>query len=289
MTNNTIYIDDQTGKGYILTSQGFVELEMPEPELGKIGDQDEIDREDAEREAQAAKEAEEDDEVESEEDTRARWERVQRSLEDADLMDKAAQESEEKVEKQKRIKADKEAKKYRSSQKVLFINDLNRFIKNELTAQYSQTWKVPSRRLYGTGLIGKGTVRQENKNIPKINVYFDHSGSWDEEKIKVGQDAIGTLNQYERKGQIKIDVYYFGNRVSSTPDGTGSGTRGTPIMEHIKQTNPSNVIIMTDSDIRDVNTSTTVPGAVWLLWKGGESDNLRQHIHGQKQTKEYTL
>ena len=56
-----------------------------------------------------------------------------------------------------------------------------------------------------------------------------------------------------------------------------------------KQTKPDNVIIMTDDDIMDIDESVTVPGAVWLLFKGGQSKNLIDHIHGKKQTNIYNL
>ena len=99
--------------------------------------------------------------------------------------------------------------------------------------------------------------------------------------------AIGTLNKYVQRGEIKIEIYYFSEKVhksKSAAEAEGS-TYGQPIIDHINQTKPDNVIIMTDSDITDITTPTTVPGAVWLLFKGGISENLIDNIHGKKQTK----
>lgn len=260
------------------------------PQIGQKGDEDILAKEDAEREAQAKAEASEDGEAEEDDISKEeRLKRIARSFEDSESSRAAQDEASDKIYKERAERAARDAKKYRSSPIRRFTDNLNRFIKSEVGKERVRTWKKTDPR-YGTGpIIRKGKMRTSNGKIPVINVYFDRSGSWDSAKTKVGQDAIGTLNNYVRNGQIKINLYYFNTSIHSEDPGGRGGTWGTPIIDHIKQTKPDNVIIMTDSDITDINENVTVPGAVWLLFKGGQSQNLIDHIHGQKQTNIYNL
>ena len=260
------------------------------PQIGQKGDEDTLAKEDAEREAQAKAEADEYGDIEEDDLSKEeRLERIARSFEDSETSKAAQGEASDKIYKERAERAAKDAKKYRSSPIRRFTDNLNRFIKSEVGKERVRTWKKTDPR-YGTGpIIRKGKMRTSNGKIPVINVYFDRSGSWDASKTKVGQDAIGTLNNYVRNGQIKINLYYFNTSIHSEDPGGRGGTRGTPIIDHIKQTKPDNVIIMTDDDIGDISESVTVPGAVWLLFKGGQSKNLIDHIHGKKQTNIYNL
>ena len=260
------------------------------PQIGQKGDEDTLAKEDAEREAQAKSEADEYGEDEEDDLSKEeRLKRIARSFEDSETSRSAQGEASDKIYKERAERAARDAKKYRSSPIRRFTDNLNRFIKNEVGKERVRTWKKTDPR-YGTGpIIRKGKMRTSNGKIPLINVYFDRSGSWDSEKTKVGQDAIGTLNNYVRNGQIKINLYYFNTSIHSEDPGGRGGTWGTPIMDHIKQTKPDNVIIMTDDDITDIDEDVTVPGAVWLLFKGGQSKNLIDHIHGKKQTNIYNL
>lgn len=260
------------------------------PQIGQKGDEDTLAKEDAEREAQVKSEADEYGDVEEDDLSKEeRLKRIARSFEDSKTSKAAQGEASDKIYKERAERAARDAKRYRSSPVKRFTDNLNRFIKSEVGKERVRTWKKTDPR-YGTGpIIRKGKMRTSNGKIPVINVYFDRSGSWDASKTKVGQDAIGTLNNYVRNGQIKINLYYFNTSIHSEDPGGRGGTRGTPIMDHIKQTKPDNVIIMTDDDIGDISESVTVPGAVWLLFKGGQSKNLIDHIHGKKQTNIYNL
>ena len=256
------------------------------PQIGKKGDRSALEKEDAEREKQVEQEG---GEKESEEEKAERLKRISRSFVDRSLSDSAQEESSSVIRKERAAKAARDTQRYRTSPIRRFTDNLNQFIKNEVGRERTKTWKKTDPR-YGTGpIIRKGTMVTSNGKIPSINVYFDRSASWNAAKTKVGQDAIGTLNNYVRQGKIKINLYYFNTSVHSTDPGGSGGTKGTPIMEHIKQTKPDNVIIMTDSDINDITEHVSVPGAVWLLFKGGQSRNLIDHIKGKKQTNIYNL
>ena len=214
---------------------------------------------------------------------------IKKAFEDAITQAKITQEAESAIDKE-RIEKDRKAdEKYRQTPLKRFIDDMNRFIRKATAHGRGDTWKRFSRKYQDSGIIRPGSSRLANKHVPSINVYFDRSGSWDDAKIAVGMQAVGTLNNYVRKGEIKINLFYFADRVGSTPDSVGYGTEGTPIMEHIQDTKPDNVIIMTDSDISDIKSPVTVPGAVWLLFKGGVSHNLIENIHGQSETKVYEI
>ncbi|MBQ6630821.1 MAG: hypothetical protein IJH55_01655 [Romboutsia sp.] len=260
------------------------------PQIGDKGDESITAEEDAEREAQIQSEIEEyGDEVESDLDKEERLKRISKSFDDSENAKAVRDEASDKINKERAARAARDAAKYNSSPIKKFRDNLNRFIKNEVGREKTRTWKKEDPRYEGTGIMRRGSARTYNGRIPLINVYFDRSGSWDASKTKVGMDAIGTLNNYVRQGQIKIKLYYFNTQIHSEDPGGRGGTRGTPIIEHIKQTKPDNVIIMTDSDITDIDESVTVPGAVWLLFKGGQSKNLIDHIHGRKQTNIYNL
>ena len=214
---------------------------------------------------------------------------IKKAFEDAKVQAEITREAERAIDKERIEKDRKASERYKQTPLKRFMDDMNRFIRKATAHGRGDTWKRFSRKYQDSGIIRPGSSRLANKHVPSINVYFDRSGSWDDAKIAVGMQAIGTLNNYVRKGEIKINLYYFANRVGSDPDTVGGGTEGTPIMEHIERTKPDNVIIMTDSDIDDIESPVTVPGAVWLLFKGGISKNLIENIHGQTETKVYEI
>ena len=214
---------------------------------------------------------------------------IKKAFEDAKVQAEITREAERAIDKERIEKDRKASERYQQTPLKRFMDDMNRFIRKATAHGRGDTWKRFSRKYQDSGIIRPGSSRLANKKVPVINVYFDRSGSWDDAKIAVGMQAIGTLNNYVRKGEIKINLYYFANRVGSDPDTVGGGTEGTPIMEHIERTKPDNVIIMTDSDIDDIESPVTVPGAVWLLFKGGISKNLIENIHGQTETKVYEI
>ena len=214
---------------------------------------------------------------------------IKKAFEDAKVQAEITREAERAIDKERIEKDRKASERYKQTPLKRFMDDMNRFIRKATAHGRGDTWKRFSRKYQDSGIIRPGSSRLANKKVPIINVYFDRSGSWDDSKIAVGMQAIGTLNNYVRKGEIKINLYYFANRVGSDPDTVGGGTEGTPIMEHIERTKPDNVIIMTDSDIDDIESPVTVPGAVWLLFKGGISKNLIENIHGQTETKVYEI
>lgn len=227
---------------------------------------------------------------------KARLKRIQDKLNDAALQKKALEETERAVFTDRQLQADrKRRREYEANPAKRFIQSVEMFIRDQLAYQRTGSWKRPSKKQSPGGVIAKGRARNYNVPIPKINVYFDRSGSWDDSKIKVGQQAIASLKDLEKKGKIKIGVYYFSDKVHSTPEEAEreGGTSATQqILDHIEATHANNVIIMTDSDM-DVQGAFTRPvkvdGAVWFAFKGGRCKKIMQYLKGAKMTKAYDL
>ena len=101
--------------------------------------------------------------------------------------------------------------------------------------------------------------------------------------------AISTIKKYERKGLIKMHTWYHADRVSDTREGAGGGNDGRPLLAHIEQTKPKNVIIITDDNIQNCSHVVTVPGAVWILFFDTQSQNLIDHVKGRKLSAHYLI
>ena len=219
-----------------------------------------------------------------------RVEQIRKLLNDPDIQQQGKDESQRAVQKARLIKQAKMDDRYTSNPLVKFTLDLNNFIKKQTADYRGSTWTRFNKTAIMTGLIKPGVTSYAQKNIPEINVYWDVSGSFsDPRKTEGARRAIATLQKYVRDKKIKIKTWYFANRVSSTEQNAGGGTEGQPILDHIQATKPANVIIITDSDISDCRTPTTVPGAVWFLFYDGESKNLREYLRGKLETRSYLI
>lgn len=219
-----------------------------------------------------------------------RVEQIRKLLDDPDIQRQGKGESQRAVQKDRLIKQAKLADRYKSNPLVKFTLDLNNFIKQQTASYRGSTWTRFNKTSVRTGLIKPGITSYAQADIPEINVYWDVSGSFSNPaKTEGARRAIATLQKYVREKKIKIKTWYFADRVSSTEENAGGGTKGQPILDHIQATKPANVIVITDSDISDCTTPTTVPGAVWLLFYGSESPNLRAYLRGKQETKSYLI
>lgn len=187
-------------------------------------------------------------------------------------------------------KQTKETNKYKNSPIIKFRESLVKFIKNEISYLRGASWKKYNKTYGNIGVLRPGHTNVQTP-VPLINVYFDRSGSWDASKTENGAKAIATLNKYVQQGQLKIKLYYFSNNVHTVERDAEAegGTNGQPILNHIEQTKPTNVIILTDSDISDCKSYVTVPGGVWLLFYQGRSQNLIEHLKGKALTRIFDM
>ena len=141
---------------------------------------------------------------------------------------------------------------------------------------------------------GKGWDDKQRKK-PKVVVYYDRSGSWQNEyKTKAGDDAIKMLNnEFVKKGLIEVTLRYFANTVSDSPESVGFGNAANQeILDDIVKQGATNVIIMTDSDIDDPSGyphPVTVPGGVFFLFCDGESPAIVKNLHGKQLNKVFRI
>lgn len=219
-----------------------------------------------------------------------RVEQIRKLLNDPDIQRQGKSESQRAVQKARLIRQAELNDRYTRNPLVRFTLDLNNFIKKQTEDDRDYTWTKFNNSALMVGLIKPGVTEYAEKNIPEINVYWDVSGSFSSPaKTEGARRAIATLQKYVRDKKIKIKTWYFANRVSSTEQNAGGGTEGQPILDHIQATKPTNVIVITDSDISDCRTPTTVPGAVWFLFYDGESKNLREYLRGKLETRAYLI
>lgn len=194
------------------------------------------------------------------------------------------------IRKEKAARAARDVDRYQGSGLNQFKLNLNRFIADQVGEMEDDSYARIHPSYEDSEFIMPGKIVREEKNIPLINIYHDVSGSFrDERKTAAAFKAIETLNQYVRDGDIEIKLYYFADRVSESKNNAGGGTYGTPIQEHIEATKPTNVIIITDSDISDCSRVVKVPGAVWMLFYDARSQNVMDHIKGKRQNKYYDI
>lgn len=287
------------------------ELEKAADELEKQAEKLQSSSEDSKEASQDSKPAFAETEEEKEE-REERLNRIKKFMDSVNAQEEIAKEIEkENIERErqriaKKIKKhDKEYIKNLSTDVSLepmtnFVLDLNRAIRKQVSPEgkdtdtYTRFNRTSSaiRNIYRPG-VSQVTPK---KDIPIINVYYDRSGSWyDPRKTEAGDKALKTLDKkYVKTGKIKIKVFYASTIVSENrkeAESRGGGMYGQPVIDHINQTKPDNVIIMTDSDpeYSEMTSTATVKGCVWMLFSGGTSPKLAAHINGRTGKHYYDL
>ena len=194
------------------------------------------------------------------------------------------------IGREKAAKAARDVERVTSNPLSKFKINLDRFVSNQIASEEEEDYSRQNPSYEDDDFFEPDIQVKETKFIPKINVYWDVSGSFsDPHKTEGAERAIATLNRYIRDEVIEVDYYYFATKVAKDRRSAGGSTNGKPIQEHIAQTKPDNVIIITDGDITDCSSVTTVPGAVWILFYESQSQNLIDHIKGKKETRHYLI
>jgi hypothetical protein len=162
------------------------------------------------------------------------------------------------------------------------------------------TWSAISRRNSGAGVLRQGQRINElpDKKIPIIDFYFDQSGSWDEDDLVIGNQAVDCLAQMEEDGKIKVNKYYFNDHVwenaKDARNEHGATEAWNEIIKNIVATDATNVVIMTDSDMEHrwrcpQALKHKVSGFVWYLWRGGSNaPRLPRDLQGNGGTMQYS-
>lgn len=183
---------------------------------------------------------------------------------------------------QKQLAREREKQKYNGfkgldSFKINFYNTIQTEVQQVL--QDYQSYDEINPEYESEDIIVKADLQRliPEEVLPVIDVYFDCSGSWDDSDIAIGKRAIATVKEFEDMGQIKLNIFYFANNVHTTlgPARNEGGTRAwNDILQNIKATNATNVVVMTDHDMNwdaEDGPVCKVEGCVWWLWKNGES------------------
>jgi len=178
-----------------------------------------------------------------------------------------------------------------------FKRDLKTFMQNEIKLSEKRSYGVVNRRFLNTPFKMQGKYKVQEKKLPSVGVYFDQSGSWTDNDVQRGYDAIACLFEFKKKKQIELEVQFFSNRIYNTPEAArddGGTAAGALLIEDIKKKGFDNVIVMTDHDFDswgEIRSATPVKikGAAWFLWKSGDkSYELVDHIIS-KHVREYNV
>lgn len=302
-----IYVDDATGDEYIFDGKKLVKIKdgSPRPSIGDRGNSDEEAEEDARREKQAAEErAESGEQGETEEEKQRRLDKIKQFLDDGNIGSHLSGESEAKVKdekKRKKAAADKELiKNLKGADKNIHVikelsNDLRKFLAKELgKPKRVDTWRKYNANYHDSGIIRPGHREEKVGKIPVIQIYIDQSASWSEEEVKMAQNILLSIKEFETKHLIRSEVYYFANHIHSDAasarreGGTGAGTE---LIEQLNSMKPENVIVITDGDFDGWGLSGkyTAPGGVWLVFRKVRSQLLIDSLHGKLVTKYYDI
>jgi len=221
-------------------------------------------------------------------DLARRVEEIQKQIKD--LGKQLEKESSEAISKERAAKEARKAEKQASSPLNRFRISLNHFVANQIDEGEVRSYAQLHPSYEDSGFIVPGRYQRGDVPIPLINVYWDVSGSfYDPAKTEGARKAIGTIDKYVKRGLIAVKYYYFADKVSDDPEAAGSGTNGNAVIEHINKTKPTNVIVITDSDVDDTRASAAVKGAVWVLFYETEAPNFMDHLQGKKETKSYLI
>lgn len=220
-------------------------------------------------------------------DVAARVAEIERAFKDVKMRSKIEDEnrSAQRAEKIARAAREEEIDRVRGAGLRNFKASLLSFIQNEVHVERIDTYSRLHPSYEDSDIIVPGWYDEERIGVPSVNVYWDVSGSFsDPRKTASARQAIEQLNKYKRSGELKLNTWYFADRVASTASAAGSGTNGDNVLKHIKQTRPDNVIIITDNGFFMSPTSVEVPGTAWMLFYDGRTQELVDALHGKRRT-----
>lgn len=253
----------------------------------------------------AAKALKNDITVKSAEEVKATIKEIQKEFEDPEVAQELENEDNIGIWKEKRIAAASERTKTgyrpRNFKSIAdFKINFYKAIKDQVeeVEEDEETWSAINRRHDGTDRIAPGYRGEPkpNSKIPTVDVYMDCSGSWNDEDIKIGEELLSLVLNFERQKKLKINLYYFSNNVWNTKQDARreGGTRAWPyILSQIKASKTKNVVIITDSDMNYYargGASLKIEGCMWWIWKNGDSaPECTKHLIGKRGNFQYSF
>lgn len=220
-------------------------------------------------------------------DVAARVAEIERAFKDVKMRSKIEDENRnaQRAEKLARAAREEEIDRVRGAGLRNFKASLLSFIQNEVHVERIDTYSRLHPSYEDSDIIVPGWYDEERIGVPSVNVYWDVSGSFsDPRKTASARQAIEQLNKYKRSGELKLNTWYFADRVATTASAAGGGTNGDNVLKHIEQTRPDNVIIITDNGFFMKPTSVEVPGTAWMLFYDGRTQELVDALHGKRRT-----
>lgn len=168
------------------------------------------------------------------------------------------------------------------------------------------SWNALNQRYDGTGILQPGRITHEVEKtvVPVVNFYFDYSGSWNEDKIRMGKKVVAMMAKMEQDKEILLNLYAFHNGYIQPIDNMDALTRGSggtdcwdAIVREVVASGATNVIIMTDDDMEKIlqyhnsgHASAKVKGYVWYLWcEGKQCPTLAKKLTGNGGTLQFSF
>ena len=232
----------------------------------------------------------------SDKDQRDKADVARRVKQIQDAFNKARQEKSLDIDNVEGKRREREKKEIRNAQRLAkdplhkFKINLDKFIDEQTSEEMERSYRKFHPSYEDQGFIVPYDVEVDDYNMPIINVYWDVSASFSSpEKTEGARKAIGTLNKYVRDDLIEMHPYYFAEIVTDDPAKAGNGTSGEAVYDHIAATKPTNVIIISDSDINQSHPLLKVPGAIWYLFFDADAPLFVESVRGKKQTKSYLI
>lgn len=200
--------------------------------------------------------------------------------------------------------------KYKISNLEGFKIDLARLVASQVKAVEATSYDHINKKYLGLSYNGQpiivpGRYMKSNPNIPKIDIYVDTSGSISP-YIDTLKQALSVIYGYEKRGQIKVKVYYVSDQIDEILDsvekvpsnmGTGGGANGEDIYNSIVVNYPTNVIILTDGDTTSYledeknRSQVYVPGGALYVCPNPDylPTKLMRLIHGRSLNGQYII
>lgn len=238
-------------------------------------------------------------------DLEARVQEIKADAEDVMKNRELSQEDDRNLASERRAAKAKEAEKNKYSPQSFKKIDAFKFnfynaVKDQVeeVEDEEDTWSVIDRRHEDDSSIVIPGKRMDDvhDDIPSIDVFFDQSGSWGDEDVQIGQAAIASINEFDQRGEIRLNIYYFSDHVHTDAESArdeGGTSAWKEILTYIRANKTKNVVILTDTDMAYQarrGSSLIVDGCVWYIWKNGNNaQELPQHLKGRRGTFQYAF
>lgn len=209
----------------------------------------------------------------------------------------------ERAERKEKKRQEREKNKYNPSNfkgldafKFNFYNAIRDQV--EEAEEEEETWSALDRRFEDDkSIVVRGrAVVDKYDDLPSIDIFIDQSGSWTAADLKIGEAAVAAIREFELRGEIRLNLWFFANHVHETPEAAraeGGTEAWEEILETLRKNKTKNAVIITDDDMgwyAKYGPSLILDGGVWYIWKRGENaQSLPEKLRGRRGTFQYAF